>query len=418
LNYNKKINNIMLTQEQKTQFNEILEELGNSLDITENQFNAAVESYKAVGNWLCQEDSLLKPYKPEIKPQGSFLFGTIIKPYDENQDLDIDLVCELQGKNDWWTQKDLKKIVGDQLERHKTYESLLDKEGRRCWTLRYRNNSDRNDKYHMDILPSIIASGYNVLLEKSFSNIELADVDNLAIRITDKEKNNYYTETNPHYWLKANPFGYAKWFINIAALSNVKFFSLNESIQPVPKFQSEKLPLQRVVQILKRHRDMMFKGDIDKPISIIITTLAAKSYKKEINIIEALINIINDMENHILEYNPITGEKMKWVSNPINFEENFADKWIEYPNRQTKFYDWLRQLKAYTNTLINLRGPSIQESLSKSFGEPEVTKAFNNIGSRAKLLAEQGNNRFDVKTGISAGAANIIKPHNFYGSEG
>src|SRR4051812_16575913 len=121
----------MLSTEQKTQFSEILEELGNTLDISETQFNAAVQSYKAVGSWLCADGSLLKPYNPTIKPQGSFLLGTTIQPYDQNQDLDIDLVCELSGKNDWWTQKDLKEIIGEQLESHKTYESLLDEEGRR-----------------------------------------------------------------------------------------------------------------------------------------------------------------------------------------------------------------------------------------------------------------------------------------------
>lgn len=88
----------MLTQEQKIQFNEILEELGENLDISETQFNAAVKSYEAVGNWLSKEDSLLSRYKPEILPQGSFMLGTMIKPVHEKGDLDIDLVCELTGK--------------------------------------------------------------------------------------------------------------------------------------------------------------------------------------------------------------------------------------------------------------------------------------------------------------------------------
>lgn len=39
----------MLTQEEKKQFSEILETLGETLDITETQYNAAVSSYSAVG---------------------------------------------------------------------------------------------------------------------------------------------------------------------------------------------------------------------------------------------------------------------------------------------------------------------------------------------------------------------------------
>jgi hypothetical protein len=101
----------MLTIQQKTEFSEILDELGETLDITESQFNAAVTSYNAVGNWLCSDDSKLKPYSPSVKPQGSFLIGTTIQPYTDGQDIDIDLVCELTGKNPQWTQKDLKDIV-------------------------------------------------------------------------------------------------------------------------------------------------------------------------------------------------------------------------------------------------------------------------------------------------------------------
>lgn len=88
----------MLTTEQKKQFSEILEELGKTLDITETQHNAAVNSYEFVGNWLADSNSLLAPYKPEILPQGSFMLGTMIQPVNENDELDIDLVCRLEGK--------------------------------------------------------------------------------------------------------------------------------------------------------------------------------------------------------------------------------------------------------------------------------------------------------------------------------
>ncbi|WP_347160132.1 nucleotidyltransferase [Pontibacter chitinilyticus] len=411
----------MLTKEQKTEFSEILEELGNTLDISETQFNAAVESYNAVGNWLCADDSLLKPFSPTIKPQGSFLIGTTIQPYDENQDLDIDLVCELSGKNERWTQKDLKVIVGGQLEKHKTYRSLLDEEGRRCWTLKYRENSKRNDQYHMDILPAVIAFGYTVLLEKAFSNVTTNHVDHLAISITDREEGNYNTEKRPEYWLKSNPFGYAKWFIDQATVpgSSIRMFSLNEAVKPTPKYQRERMPLQRVVQILKRHRDMMFKDDKEKPISIIITTLAAYAYEKQTNVLEALVDVIDRMHLFIkTKYDPITGEFYRCVENPVNDKENFADKWRETPAKETKFMRWLEKVKEDISNATAQRGNhNIMESLSKAFGKNEITRTFTNIGERKRLLTEQGKNRFDTKLGITAGAANVIKPHNFYGSE-
>lgn len=60
-----------------------------------------------------------------------------------------------------------------------------------------------------------------------------------------------------------------------------------------------KTPMQRCIQLLKQHRNQMF-GDYDsKPISIIITTLAARAYNGELDVEVALINILNKMENFI-----------------------------------------------------------------------------------------------------------------------
>ena len=50
----------MLTQEEKKQFSEILETLGETLDITETQYNTAVSSYGAVGG----KSSVSCPLKP------------------------------------------------------------------------------------------------------------------------------------------------------------------------------------------------------------------------------------------------------------------------------------------------------------------------------------------------------------------
>lgn len=410
----------MLTEEQKKEFNEILTELGSSLDISETQFNAAVASYNAVGGWLTKDDSLLKPYNPKVMPQGSIIIGTTIKPINKDDDMDLDLVCQLSGKAPYWTQKNVKDIVGQQIEKHKTYESLMDEEGRRCWTLRYRTSSKNEDKYHMDILPAIISKDYEIILEKSLSSsFSQEGVDSLAIRITDRDLLNYTSDIFPENWLKSNPFGYAQWFLNRAELNIQKSILLSESLKPVPKYQTNKLPLQRAVQILKRHRDMMFKGNKDKPISVIITTLSGYAYNKETNVLDALYRIIDSMENYIeTRYDFKTGKYYKHIANPANpDEENFADKWIEYPEKEVNFYKWLNAVRRDIKDASQLKGKfRIQESLSKSFGDDVVNTTFINLGNNTRILTEQGSNRFDTKLGITALGANTIKPHNFYGN--
>jgi hypothetical protein len=406
----------MLTGEQNEQFNEIFDELGKSLDITPAQHQAAVTSYEFVGHWLAQEDSQLSPYEPEILPQGSFLIGTMIKPVHPDDELDIDLVCRLVGKRQSWTQYNLKQAIGDRLKAHGTLERLLRKEGRRCWTLGYADTA----RFHLDILPAIVGAGFKILLEKSLSASELSNAQELAIRITDRETENYYASTEPGEWLKSNPFGYAAWFNDRASLQIIKARLLSESVQPVPKYSPKKLPLQRVVQVLKRHRDIMFNGDEDKPISIIITTLAARAYQKETNIMQALLSVIERMPAMIEErYDPELGRYIKWISNPVNPEENFADKWPAHPKREENFFRWLRQVKIDVMNASNQKGIyRIQESLTRPFGKEVVTNAFSNIGENARLQRESGSMRMAAGSGLlSATGRTEVPYHNNFGKD-
>ena len=70
--------------------------------------------------------TVLVSYNPIIRAQGSFMLGTMIRPLNEQDDLDIDLVCELTGKGASWTQYDLKHKVGNRLKDHETYKRMLD----------------------------------------------------------------------------------------------------------------------------------------------------------------------------------------------------------------------------------------------------------------------------------------------------
>lgn len=405
----------MLTLDQKQQLNDILEELGSSLDISKTEHETIGRSYEAVAGWLAKPDSSLQPYDPQILPQGSFMLGTMVRPISDEDDLDIDLVCQLKRKPASWTQNDLKLAVGNQIRANGTYNQMLDKEGRRCWTLKYAQ-----EKYHMDILPSFVCEGYYILLEKAFSNIEQNEVDDLAIRITDNTLPNYRTDPNMDNWHKSNPFGYAKWFFNIATrpVELRKAFSLSESIKPVPTFSEQKLPLQRIVQLLKRHRDMMFDGDDDKPISIIITTLATRAYNDApgTDIADSLRNIVLTLGNYIEDRNGV-----KWVVNPVNNQENFADKWVEHPKRKENFYKWLTQLQADVVIVLNTqeRGFSnLSESLKKPFGDSVVTKAFSRYGEKTRLLRESGGLKMAATTGaLGLSGRTAVRGHNFFGTD-
>jgi hypothetical protein len=420
---------------QKKELNEILEILCKNLSITKTQHDIAVQSYKAVGKYLSSDNSPLTNYNPYVKPQGSFIIGTTIQSIDPNGDIDLDVVCEFKKKPDSWAQYHLKKAVGDRLKESPRYSDMLDEEGRRCWTLKYRENAESpNQRYHMDILPALISNGYANILEKAMTAESYGEFDELRLSITDKEEANYSNETRAEYWKQSNPYGYAIWFINIARTINgikKRTFSLSEATKTKPEYQENRLPLQRVVQLLKRHRDIYFsnKNEIakkQKPISCIITTLAARAYREEAELIDALLGVISRMESEItFKYAPEYGKEIEWISNPTNVTENFADRWNDEGSvRRENFYSWLRQLKIDLREVVSKSGlHNISESLKTSFGEEPVKKTFTDLGNRRRLATESGNNFADRKVGILGviGAdvtnASKVKAHNFHGNE-
>jgi len=400
---------------QRKQISSVLSELGEGLDITSAEYQKAIDSYQAVGKWLAAEGSTLSPYAPEILPQGSFLLGTMTRPVHDEDDLDIDLVCRFSGVRAGWTQYNLKQEVGTRLKAHGMYAEKLRPEGRRNWTLGYSEGR----RFHMDILPAVIGQGFFTLLEKRMSDEDLQIAQDMAIRITDTRHLQYKTGTDVLSWPSSNMFGFAAWFKYRSQVTMLrKALVLNEAIRPVPRMEKNKLPLQRVVQILKRHRDIMFNGDEHKPISIIITTLAAWAYNGEDDVLAALTNVVGKMERYVeRKYDAIRQSYLYWIGNPVNPAENFADKWSLCTEKEKNFWKWLNQVKkdvaliAEQPDLFQLR-----EAIEKPFGEDLVQSVFNNIGQQTRELRESGGLFMAGGSGLLGSIGRTQVPnHNYFG---
>ena len=90
---------------------------------------------------------------------------------------------------------------------------------------------------------------------------------------------------------------------------------LYASVEDVPPYEW-KTPLQRSIQVLKRHRDVMFRDNpLVGPISIIITNLAAHAYAGETDLGSALTNTVERMPQYV---NPTRPR----VPNPANPAED------------------------------------------------------------------------------------------------
>ena len=382
--------------DRKEYINELYNQIAEELSISQTMIEKAISSYEAVGKWLgeCEPGLDVK-----IMSQGSFNLGTIIKPLSDKDDYDIDLVCLLANGAELQA-KEIKQIVGERLKENKRYKAMLDKEGKRCWTIQY-------DEFHMDILPSVPKGG-------TFVEPQMTE-----IRLTHKKADDFYEDRF------SNPYQYREWFQDrmktVLLEAKSQYAARNRvEISTVPIYRV-KTPLQKAIQLLKRHRDIMFENDQsgDAPISIIITTLAAKAYGNESNLYDALYNVVN----HMMEYVEIGGDGRYRIENPVMSEENFADKWNEKPHKAECFKRWLAAVK---NDILNcpmalVGTEEISKGVKNSFGEGITNRAYNKIAENNKQSRNNGTLYIDgLQGGLTTKASCGNRPvmeHTFYGKD-
>jgi Cyclic GMP-AMP synthase DncV-like, nucleotidyltransferase domain len=369
----------MMTNNQKKM---LLEKMLAELEIPESAYERARDRYEDLGEWLGRSDSTVDQYDPHIFPQGSFRLGTAIKPILEDEAYDLDLSCNLSEgiSKTSHSQYDLKALVGREVEAYRKARGITAplEEKHRCWRLEYQDHLN----FHMDIVPCIPAddSRRGIILEslrKSWGDDALAEsVAHFTISITDDRHPRYRSICDD--WNISNPEGYAKWF---ESKMNESYRMILEKAQvdAIPVYK-RKTPLQRCVQLLKRHRDLMFKDDPDvKPISIIITTLAAQAYSGETDLYDALSNILARMGTLVNETKPR-------VPNPVNPGEDFTDRWImpecKHLKLEENFWNWLKQVRIDFDILTRSEdAPFIVEQARQKFSaRMDVTDLRKSLG--------------------------------------
>src|SRR5258708_6658739 len=152
--------------------------------------------------------------------------------------------------------------------------------------------------------------------------------------------------------------------------------ALSESVRPLPSPvpSQYKYPLQRIVQMMKRHRDRFFNGDNDAARSIVLTTLAQSFYQGE----QSLSNGLGTILNGIL-YAIETCRGIFPVPNPSNPQENFSDSWT--PKSYGDFVAYIRNFRQQLDHLMQADGiESANEALGRLFGPTVAAKAINAFG--------------------------------------
>ena len=383
----------------KVQLVGVLERLCGALELTTTQFHLARQRYEAAGAWLAASPDL-RLQTLSIYLQGSVILGTTVKPIGRNEH-DVDLIGHVAGGGGT-PPAVLKNLIGNRLRENGHYRPLLE-EMPRCWRLNYAN------EFHQDITPSVpnplCANGGELVPDKALRE-----------------------------WTPSNPKGYRRLFEQRAALqprmrlAKIAGFRGDAAggVEPYPPQGGFKDILRRAVQIGKRHRDVYFDG-LDPalaPISVILTTLAARSYEYCAThfVYDTEFDLLCDIVRHMpdtIEVRVIEGRRLWFIWNETTIGENFAEKWNRDRRLAEAFFGWQQQALRDLEMLAAIEGlDQLSKRLRGTFGQGPVSKAME--GLIGEVAGARSNGRLGIapEVGLTVGAprATAVRSNTFFGA--
>jgi hypothetical protein len=323
-----------------------LERVGRELDLSDAQLEQARERYGSVGRWLADSTH---PWlaRSTIFVHGSIALGTGKRPL-VGEEFDVDLIQWLVGASADVAPGVIKRLVGDRLRAHATYAGMLE-EMPRCWRLNYAN------LFHLDITPAI----------------PHPREPSPALYVPDRRQ---------QCWKPSNPTGFRELFERRAALALPLFApgGIRADVADFPLHNGPKGVLRRLVQLLKHHRDLAFRSSDRthlRPISIIITTLAARAYEvvaagatSYASDYDLLLAVVELMPQFIV-VNQHDPARRYVIENETVPGENFAEKWNAEQELAWAFYAWHRNVVDALRAVADTEGQDeVARLTSREFG--------------------------------------------------
>ncbi len=241
-------------------------------------------------------------------------------------------------------------------------------EKKRCWRLNYAGD------FHLDLSPTI-------------ANPDCINRGELVPDRALKE------------WHPTNPRAYKILFDERAALQPTfvgKFIATQRdeaTVEPFPVREAVKGILRRIVQLLKRHRDVFYENNTQDvaPISVIITTLAMQSYAYCVrnhvfqDAMDLLVETIRMMP-HFIDRPILDGRRGYAILNETTSGENFADNWNKDERRAPAFYSWHAQALSDFEVLRDAVGQDrVSLNMERSFGSGVTGRV---LGNRVNAVSD------------------------------
>lgn len=370
------------------------------LDISPTMYKNAVEKYKALAAFLndCGIDA-------DFYPQGSFAIGTVVRPCYKGQDAsyDLDFICQLHFSRDSVAPSELRARIEGALKSSDRYDGKLTKCGE-CFTIEYADVNGVG--FSIDIVPAADESNQKKHELKHFS--ERPDLIETAIAIPRQDGDRNYS------WLTNNPRGFKAWFdeINQPFLEHHSFERRNkylnehrtffDSVESIPH-ELDHSAMQRVIQLLKYHRDHYYQclprkdHDDIKPISAIINTLVADISRHTAptsDVFSLLTFVLNTLDiyakQQTMPYDDFHEQYKGWsaltrgsglwrIQNPANPEDNLADKWNENPAIPEYFFRWVHACRTDLIDSMQLPDDKFRTQIENAFGTDAVRNCLGDL---------------------------------------
>lgn len=359
--------------------NRICEEI----QLRETQFNTAVRRYTAVGKHLTEKETALERLSPAVFPQGSMLQRTTIRPMRVGKEVvpfDIDTVCRCDFDPYSKTSQSLYGSVLARLVASAEYQRRIEEAKKefgtsgKCIRLAYTD-----DDFYLDVVPTCK---------------DPSDAEGIRLYMCNPDRWTNYSRPI-ETWKRTDPFRFAAWLqVRCEVGRRLVEKRAVASVAPVPPQEDAdvKAPLRRIVQLLKRVRDIEFLGDRCRPTSIMLTTLAGRHYRGEESIADGLETVLTAVSAQINAARPgrIT------VSNPAD-EMAPHDGGVEDlagPLDAAAYDKFCKMIEKMQRALASARAafgvPKLYPVLAQAFGEGIVKRAFNSAEEDVKKASAAG----------------------------
>ena len=105
-----------------------------------------------------------------------------------------------------------------------------------------------------------------------------------------------------------------------------------------------------------------------------------------------------------------------WIANPVQPDENFADRWKGRPDRAKQFFDWMEVAQADFERFG--REPGVDrliESMARSFGEEPARRAGQRFGARLNDKRTSGRLQVSAAGLLGSSSGQRVPDHTFHG---